>query len=78
MSAAAPSQLLTPAFFADPYPTYRELQQHDPLHWSEAMNAWYVARYRDVLALLRKPRLSNNRTAGRRSREMTEMTVELK
>ncbi|HEU4324734.1 MAG TPA: cytochrome P450 [Roseiflexaceae bacterium] len=64
MSGATTSSLLTPAFFADPYPTYHELQQHDPLHWSEAMSAWYVTRYRDVLALLREPRLSNNRTAG--------------
>ncbi len=44
--------IATPAFAADPYPHYRELQDHDPVQWSERWNCWIVTRYEDVRTCL--------------------------
>ncbi len=46
-----------PAFLHDPYPTYRQLRETDPVHFHAPWNAWVVTRYRDVDALLRDKRL---------------------
>lgn len=59
-----PYPLLSPEFYHHPYPVYHTLQQHEPIHWSDDMGAWYVTRYADVAALLRDPRLTSNRTSG--------------
>ncbi|HIK93502.1 MAG TPA: cytochrome P450 [Planctomycetes bacterium] len=57
--------LLTPEYLADPYPYYRALRKHDPVHWSERMNAWVLTRYSDVLGALSDPRLiSGQRVAS--------------
>lgn len=45
--------LLSPAFYADPYPVYHQLRTEDPVHWSDALGAWLLTRYDDVLATLR-------------------------
>jgi cytochrome P450 len=45
-----------PAFVADPYPVYRELRDHLPVHYDEATDHWLVARYADVNTLLRDRR----------------------
>lgn len=49
------------AALINPYPFYRDLQLHDPVHWGIADDAalsgrWYVVRYADVMALLRDAR----------------------
>lgn len=37
----------------DPYPTYRELRDEDPVHRTEHKGVWCVSRYDDVLAVLK-------------------------
>ena len=51
------SNLLTPAYLANPYPFYLRLRREAPIYWSEAMGAWLLTRYRDAEAALRDPRL---------------------
>jgi cytochrome P450 len=54
--------LTDPAFLEDPYPVYRRMRQHDPVHWSDALGHWVLTRYDDVLAATRSPALSSART----------------
>jgi cytochrome P450 len=57
------AELASPAFTADPYPTFRRLRVQDPVHWSPAWGMWLVTRYADVARIKRDPgRFSN---AGR-------------
>ncbi|MCY1081063.1 cytochrome P450 [Archangium lansingense] len=60
-SPAAPA-LLTPETLSNPWPVYRQLQEEDPVHWSEELQAWFVTRHEDVTGCFRDPRLSANRT----------------
>src|SRR4029453_6567248 len=39
----------------DPFPLYAWLRDHDPVHWSEPLNAWVVTRYRDVVGVFARP-----------------------
>ena len=50
---------------ADPYPLYKRLREEDPVHWSEALDAWVLTRYDDVVAVLRDPRFSADRRRAR-------------
>lgn len=50
-----------PELLADPYPALRALQEHDPVHRSEALGGWVLTRYADVRAALADPRLSADR-----------------
>lgn len=45
---------------SNPYPTYHRMRTEAPIYWSEALNGWYVFRYRDVMAGLRDSRLSSS------------------
>jgi cytochrome P450 len=45
--------LQDPGFVDDPYPAYARLRHEDPIHWSEAWNAWVIATYDGVVAALR-------------------------
>ena len=54
-----------PAVQADPYPLYKRLREEDPVHWSEALDAWVLTRYDDVVAILRDPRFSADRRGAR-------------
>lgn len=40
---------MSPEFLADPYPALRRLRDDDPVHWSDAIGAWLLTRYDDVL-----------------------------
>ena len=53
--------LLAPEIIANPYPSYHELREHDPVYWSESRQGWLLTRYADVLEALRDRRLSANR-----------------
>ena len=55
--------LTAPAFFTNPYPAYHRLRAEAPVYWSEAWGGWVLTRYRDVVAVLRDPRLYSS--AGR-------------
>ncbi len=51
-----------PAFRVDPYAFYRRLREEDPVHWGlpfepDFDGAWQIARYADVNAMLKDPRL---------------------
>src|ERR1700760_1923604 len=47
-------QLLDPAVLANPYPLYRRLREHDPVHWDPFLHAWVVTRYPEVITVLHK------------------------
>jgi pimeloyl-[acyl-carrier protein] synthase len=55
--------LRTPEATVDPYPIYARMLSEAPVHWSQGMGGWVVARYDDVTGFLRDPRLSANRFA---------------
>jgi len=46
---------LASAFLADPYPTYRQLRENDPVHWSP-VGLWYLTRHDDIKAVLKDAR----------------------
>ncbi len=56
----------SPAFQADPYPTYALLREREPIYYLDFEDppAWWLTRYEDVLAILRDPRLSAEREIG--------------
>lgn len=47
-----------PDVHVNPYPHYHRLQAENPVHWSQAMQAWIVSRHADIVAAFRDPRLS--------------------
>lgn len=53
--------LFTSEAIQDPYSYYREMREHDPVHWSEIAQAWYFTRYKDVFELQDRPDLSVDR-----------------
>jgi cytochrome P450 len=54
--------LTDPASRRDPFPVYRWLRVHDPVHWSERLKMWVVTRYDDVQHVLLDPaRFSSDR-----------------
>src|SRR5262245_65441612 len=55
--------LLAPEVVADPHPTFAQLRQQDPVHWSERHRAWVLTRYDDVSTAFRDRRLSSDRAS---------------
>ena len=53
--------LFTKEAVQDPYPHYKAMREHEPVHWSERAQAWYLTRYRDVYELQDRPDLSVDR-----------------
>ena len=45
-------QLVSPAFYQDPYPFYEQLSAQVRVAWSEALAGWVIPRYDDVVATL--------------------------
>jgi cytochrome P450 len=45
----------------DPYPKYRELRDHAPVHFSPEANVWCVSRYDDVQQVLKSPEVFSSR-----------------
>ena len=50
-----------PAFLADPFPTFRRMQDEDPVHWSPRLKSWVLTRYADVRAACGDRDLSSDR-----------------
>jgi cytochrome P450 len=61
---------LHPRIHADPYPTYRLMQERDRVHWHDALGLWFVSRHADVTAVLRDGRFSS--AEALRTRELGE------
>jgi cytochrome P450 len=40
-------------FLSDPYPVLHRLRHEDPVHWSDAIGAWVLTRYDDIVATFR-------------------------
>src|ERR1041384_2650695 len=59
----APTPDLTdPTSRRDPFPVYRWLREHDPVHWDARLKMWIVTRYDDVQEVLLHPlRYSSDR-----------------
>ncbi|MQY17533.1 cytochrome P450 [Nocardia macrotermitis] len=46
----------------DPYPAYAQIREREPIHYSTMYGgSWLLFSYEDAVALLRDPRLTNNR-----------------
>lgn len=58
----APAQikydLLSPSFFADPYPLLHRMRAEEPIHWHPQLNFWVLTRHDDIQAITRDPRFS--------------------
>ena len=66
----------TPEWLADPFPSYRELREQDPVHWSELLGHWVLTRYEDVSFVLKDERFSAaNRAPQRRLNRPTTMVT---
>lgn len=50
-----------PAVIDDPLPALKRLQDHDPVHWSDALRGWVVTRYDDVRRVQLGTQMSANR-----------------
>lgn len=50
-----------PAFLADPFPLYAQMQDEDPVHWSPHLKAWVLTRYDDVKRVCLDRELSSDR-----------------
>jgi cytochrome P450 len=53
---------VSPQNLANRAPLYKELRETDPVHWSDAMQAWVITRYDDMMAGCRDPRLTGDRS----------------
>lgn len=58
---------------ADPYPLYAWLLEHQPVHWSERMQSWFLVRYADVTQMLSDPRMSSDRAHVNMNKLPSEM-----
>jgi cytochrome P450 PksS len=56
-------ELLQPANREALYPTLHRMRAEDPVHFSQALNAWFLTRYEDVQEGLRDPQLSSDRAS---------------
>ncbi|MBL9102247.1 MAG: cytochrome P450 [Myxococcales bacterium] len=45
--------ILSPAFFADPYPTLDRMRAEDPVYWHPLLRSWVLTRYADVTKVVR-------------------------
>ena len=48
-----------PDFFSNIHEYYRRLREEDPVHWSEALETWFLTAYADVDAVHRDARFSS-------------------
>src|SRR5881296_379451 len=62
LSAQTPQYpLLNSEVLAEPHALYHRMRQEDPVHWSDAIQAWILTRYDDVCQAFNEPRLSNRK-----------------
>jgi cytochrome P450 len=61
MNQALQDDLLSPSASANPLPVFAALREHDPVHFSEAHQAWLLTRYDDVSAAFGSKAFSSDR-----------------
>ncbi len=61
MSSKPAYDVSSDAFFRDPFPTLRRMQQEEPVYFWEPMKAWMLTRYEQINTLLLDPRFSAQR-----------------
>ena len=54
---------LAPEQWQDPYPSYRQLRDAAPVHYSPASQVWCVSRFDDVTRVLRSPEIFSSQAA---------------
>jgi pimeloyl-[acyl-carrier protein] synthase len=54
-------QLVSPEFFANPYPVYQHLQAEAPIYWSKTWGAWVLTSFADNNRALRSHQLFSSR-----------------
>jgi cytochrome P450 len=69
------AELVSPAFYQDPYPTFDRLREEAPVAWSEALGAWVLTRYEHVQATMFDPRRFSSR--GRLAAAIERFSPEL-
>ncbi len=58
-------RLISAEFVRDPYPLLHQLRQQAPVYWSDAIGAWLVTRYDDLVVTMKDPtRFSNENRLG--------------
>ncbi len=69
----------TPAFVANPYPTFAYFRDNNPVHWSPAVRAWVVTRYEDVRAVMLDQQLLSDTVTPfyRAQSEETQSKIEI-
>jgi cytochrome P450 len=50
-----------PSFHADPFPIFRQMQEHDPVHYSPHLKSWVLTRYQDVKRVCQDQAYSSDR-----------------
>lgn len=55
--------LFSPEALANPYLLYKQMQDTNPVYYSESLGYWILTRYQDVEAALKDERLSADRSA---------------
>ncbi|MEV7187762.1 cytochrome P450 [Kitasatospora sp. NPDC093102] len=58
-----PYDLMSKAFFTDPYPTYARMRAEDPVYRFDPFGGWLLTRAEDVSALLKARETSSDRVA---------------
>lgn len=53
-----------PTFIADPHPILRRFREEAPIYYWESLRAYIVFRHRDIMNLIRDPRLGTDPTLG--------------
>jgi pimeloyl-[acyl-carrier protein] synthase len=76
-------QLATGAFYQNPYPVYRALRRHDPVHWFEPWGQWLVSRHEDVAFVLKNPQIFSSvgwepRLIGALPRELADQIPQVR
>ena len=56
LSANFDIEKLTPEFYADPYPTYRALREHEPVK-QLPNGSWFLTRYDDLVSAYKSTKL---------------------
>lgn len=47
-------QLMKPGMIANPYPLYRKIREHEPVHWDPFLRSWVITGYAECVTALSK------------------------